>query len=234
MTEFCFQQIGVIESCFKQKFSIPRQPGLVLQAKATIILDSNYSSDEIIRGLDSYSHIWVIFVFHKSQMTNNKNTVRPPRLGGDKRMGVFATRSNFRPNPIGQSVVKLEGIEKKNNRLLINLSGIDFLDGTPVLDIKPYIPYVDSIPTASALFAALAPEKIFNVNFQTNALSEIEEASQITGHNILQLIEELLAYDPRPRKIQPHQIYVTRIYNYDLKWQIEEKVATVISLEKKD
>jgi len=231
MTEFCFQQIGVIESCFKQKFSIPRQPGLVPQATATILLDPDYSSDEIIRGLDSFSHLWVIFVFHKSQMSNNKNTVRPPRLGGDKRLGVFATRSNYRPNPIGQSVVKLEGIEKNAGQILIKLSGIDFLDGTPVLDVKPYVPYVDSIPTASASFAAQAPEKVFDVQIDPKALEQIQEASRLTGHNIHQFIEELLVYDPRPRQVKPDQVFATRVYNYDLKWRIQQNSVTVISLE---
>lgn len=163
MTEFRFQSIGLIESCFKQKFSIPRQPGLVPQATATLVLSPEFSSEEIVRGLESYSHIWIIFVFHKSQISKNKNTVRPPRLGGEKRMGVFATRSNYRPNPIGQSVVKLESVKIKNNQTLIKVSGGDFLDGTPVLDIKPYIPYADSLTLATSEFAKNAPEKEFKV-----------------------------------------------------------------------
>lgn len=230
MTDFTFQSIGVIDSCYKQKFSIPRQPGLVPQAKATIILSSEFSSEEIVRGLDSYSHIWVVFVFHKSQISKNKNTVRPPRLGGDKRMGVFATRSNYRPNPIGQSVVKLESIEQRGNRTLIKVSGGDFLDGTPVLDIKPYIPYADAIPCASAEFGSQAPEKQFSVKIPVSVLSQVEEASNLTGENMLQFVESLLSYDPRPSHVQVDQVFATRIFNYDLKWEIEDDIAVIISL----
>lgn len=234
MSNFQFQSIGIIESCFKQKFSIPRQPGLVPQATATIILEPEFTSEEIVRGLGSYSHLWIIFVFHKSQLSKNKNTVRPPRLGGDKRMGVFATRSNYRPNPIGQSVVRLESVEHKNNQaqtqVLIHVSGGDFLHGTPVLDIKPYIPYVDSIPAATAEFAAQAPEKQFNVTILPAALVQIEAASKDIGRDMRAFIESLLSYDPRPRHVQPDQVFATQIYSYDLKWTLENDVVSVISL----
>ena len=231
MAEFEFQSIGIIESCFKQKFSIPRQPGLVPEATATIILEPEFGAEEIVRGLGNFSHIWVIFVFHKSQISKNKNTVRPPRLGGEKRMGVFATRSNYRPNPIGQSVVKLESVEHKNNLTLIKVSGGDFLDGTPVLDIKPYVPYVDSIPSATSTFAAQAPEKQFSVKISSDALEQIEEASKKTGVDILQFVESLLSYDPRPTHVQPNQVLATRIFDYDLKWKIDNDIATVVSLD---
>jgi len=231
MTNFIFKKIGTIKSCFKQKFAIPRQPGIVKSATATIILEDEFSSKEVVRGLDNYSHIWVIFVFHTSKISKNKNTVRPPRLGGDKRMGIFATRSNYRPNPIGQSVVKLDGVEFIDKQVLIHLSGVDFLDGTPVLDIKPYIPYVDSVSDARARFATHAPEKEFLVVIEQAALDQVERATIASGQNIKYLIEELLSYDPRPRHTQPGQIFATRLFNYDLKWKIENNVATVVSLE---
>ncbi len=229
--QFQFESIGVINSCFKQKFSIPRQPGLVPQATATIILAPEFSAEEIVRGLENYSHIWVIFVFHKSKITKKKNTVRPPRLGGEKRMGVFATRSNYRPNPIGQSVVKLERVERKNNQTLIYVSGGDFLDGTPVLDIKPYIPYADSIPSATAEFASQAPEKRFTIQISDNVNNQIETASKVTGEDMLCFIRELLAYDPRPSHFQPNQIFATQIYQYDLKWKVKNDAVIVLSLE---
>jgi len=231
MTDICFQPVGVIQSCFKQKFAIPRQPGLVPQACATIKLSKVYAATEIVRGLENYSHIWVIFVFHKSRMSKNKNTVRPPRLGGDKRMGVFATRSNYRPNPIGQSVVKLEGVKNENHQTFIYVSGGDFLDGSPVLDIKPYIPYVDAIPSATAGFAAQAPEKQFCVTMSSAVRAQIRQAENSTGVDVLRLVENLLAYDPRPRHVQPDSILVTRIFDYDLKWQINNNVVSVLSLE---
>ena len=232
MPDYCFQPIGTIQSCFKQKFAIPRQPGLVPSATATIILNTEFSSEEIVRGLDSYSHIWIIFIFHKSQMKKGKQTVRPPRLGGGKRMGVFATRSPFRPNAIGQSVVKLENIIYKSKRIHIELSGIDFLDGTPVLDIKPYIPYVDALESATADFAPAPPEKVFEINFKAEAEQALRKAEQQTGKNLYQLVRELLVYDPRSANTQDQDVFATIIFDYDLKWQLQGNVVTVLSFEK--
>ena len=136
-TDFTFHPIGVIRSCFTEKFGIPRQPGLVPAARATLEVFSPYDRDEAFRNLDEFSHLWVIFVFHGIPAGKWRPTVRPPRLGGNRRTGVFATRSGFRPNPIGMSAVSLEGIRRHNGKLLLELSGIDLLDRTPVLDIKP-------------------------------------------------------------------------------------------------
>lgn len=153
---YCLNPIGTIHSCFKEKFTIPRQPGLVKQAKATLELIEPYNRKEAVRGLEEFSHIWVVFVFHKNESRGQwKPTVRPPRLGGNKRVGIFASRSPHRPSPIGMSAVKLEGIEESKDKILLHLSGVDLLDGTPVLDIKPYIGYADSIEDSYDGFAKI-------------------------------------------------------------------------------
>ena len=156
--DFTFHPIGVIRSCFTEKFGIPRQPGLVPAARATLEVFSPYDHDEAFRDLDEFSHLWVLFVFHGIPAAKWRPTVCPPRLGGNRRTGVFATRSGFRPNPIGMSAVSLEGIRRQNGKLLLEMSGVDLLDRTPVLDIKPYLPYADALSGAFGGFADRPPE----------------------------------------------------------------------------
>lgn len=167
---FEFQSIGRVHSPYKEKFAIPRQPGLVSAAKGHIALLGDCNREEILRGIEGFSHIWLSFVFHQAIKEDWKPMVRPPRLGGNQKVGVFASRSPFRPNPIGLSVVKLDGIEKQtlNNQASqwrVNFSGGDLLDGTPILDIKPYIPYADALPDATGGFASCAPNNKISVNF---------------------------------------------------------------------
>ena len=140
MSDFQLTAIGHIQSPYKQKFAIPRQPRLVPQAKAKLVFAADFNREEFVRGLDEFSHIWLLFRFHETADKGYSAMVRPPRLGGNERKGVFATRATFRPNAIGMSAVKLEGIEYKNGQLCLLLAGIDLLDGTPILDIKPYLP----------------------------------------------------------------------------------------------
>ena len=155
--DFTFPAIGIVHSCFKEKFGIPRQPGLAPLAKARLELLPPYDDPNALEGLDTCSHIWLQFVFHANARATWKPKVKPPRLGGNKSVGVFATRSPTRPAPIGLSVVKLESIDNINGKLFLNLSGVDLLDGTPVLDIKPYLPYVDIVPDAINTFADKPP-----------------------------------------------------------------------------
>lgn len=164
---FQFAPIGVIRSCFRQKFGIPRQPRLVPAARATLELLPSYAQPEAVRGLEGFSHLWLLFVFHGIPAGHWQPTVRPPRLGGNQRMGVFATRSSFRPNPIGLSAVALERIEISAGRVVLHLAGVDVLDGTPVLDIKPYVPYADSIPEAVGGFANEAPGAVAGSGVQS-------------------------------------------------------------------
>ena len=169
LTDHAVHPIGIIHSCFSEKFGIPRQPGLVPVARAILEMRPPYDRDEAVNGLETFSHLWIIFVFHANPKGKWQPTVRPPRLGGNRRLGVFATRSGFRPNPIGLSVVRLEGIRRYKNKLLLDLSGVDLLDRTPVLDIKPYLPYVDSVPDAIGGFADRRPASAVTVVFSDHA-----------------------------------------------------------------
>ena len=138
MSDYSISAVGHIQSPYKQKFAIPRQPRLVPQAKAKLIFTAEFNRVEFVRGIEEFSHIWLLFRFHETADKGYSAMVRPPRLGGNERKGVFATRATFRPNAIGMSAVKLEGVEYKNGQLSLLLAGIDLLDGTPIVDIKPY------------------------------------------------------------------------------------------------
>jgi len=225
---FKFPAIGIIHSCFKEKFGIPRQPGLAPLAKAQLELLAPYDDPAAIEGLEATSHIWVQFVFHANSRESWKPKVKPPRLGGNKSMGVFATRSPVRPSPIGLSVVKLEGVEQLNGKLLLNLSGVDFLDGTPVLDIKPYVPYVDRINDAVNTFADAAPT-FMSVQLTAEQLVFCAEYQHTTGTDLAGLICQVLQQDPRPQYQTPSvdKIYGMKLLNLDLRWRYQSTIASL-------
>ncbi|MDQ7075376.1 MAG: tRNA (N6-threonylcarbamoyladenosine(37)-N6)-methyltransferase TrmO [Gammaproteobacteria bacterium] len=224
--------IGLLHSCFKEKFGIPRQSGLASHATAQLEFHPEYGSAEALRGLEQFSHLWVIFEFHACPEQQWRPTVRPPRLGGNQKIGVFASRSNFRPNRIGLSAVRLIKIEQRANTHWLHLSGGDFLDGTPVLDIKPYLPYSDNIEEAHGGFANNAPENSYKIDFSSQAKANIE--SRKTSHpKLKQLIEEVLQQDPRPayRQTKPDQHeYVCHLYDFDLHWQVKGKLIYVTGI----
>lgn len=231
MTEYNFTPIATIRSCYKEKFGIPRQPGLV-SSPAIIEVEADYSQDEAFREIDSFSHIWVIFVFHGINNEKWKATVRPPRLGGNQRVGVFATRSMFRPNPIGLSVVELKNVERKGNKIILNILGGDFLDATPVLDIKPYIPYADAIDAAIAGYAIKKPEIKFEVTFSNKVKEQLKEAEK-NHPNFTAIITGILQLDPRPAYQNSKQIkneFSMKLYDYDLKWYVENDNVIVTNL----
>jgi len=223
-----FNPIGIIHSCYKEKFGIPRQAGLVTQATARLELLAEYQHPDIVRELENFSHIWIIFVFHQAYSNTWKPTVRPPRLGGNKRVGVFASRSPNRPNPIGMSLVELTDIEYTNTKhpLSLHLAGADLLDQTPVLDIKPYLPYADSAENAQAAYAPNAPEKLLNVYFsgkaQQQCLHYQQDNHQNDKHDLQILITQILQYDPRPSykktQVNDKRIYAMKLYDFDLCW----------------
>ena len=155
MSAFQFEQIGVIHSPYKEKFAVPRQPGLVTSGSGELHLIAPYNQTDAVRGLEAFSHLWVVFVFHQTMEGGWRPTVRPPRLGGNARMGVFATRSTFRPNPIGMSLVELKGIRCQKDRVILELGSLDLVDGTPVIDIKPYLPFAEALPDARASYCLL-------------------------------------------------------------------------------
>ncbi len=232
---FTFDTIGVIHSCFKEKFGIPRQPGLVPAARAVLELLPPYNRAEAVRGLEGFSHIWITFVFHTRLGEPWSPTVRPPRLGGNRRAGVFATRSPLRPNPIGLSAVKLEKIEAAAGSVRLHLQGVDLLDGTPVLDIKPYLPYADSISAATGGYAPEAPAAAFEVNFSQEALAGCASARDQAPELEL-LIRQLLAQDPRPAYYGKggggKQTFGMRLSGYEVKWEVrgDAVVVTAIAL----
>ena len=163
--DLVFHPIGIVHSCFTEKFGIPRQAGLVPAARATLEILPPFDQKEAFRGLDDFSHLWIVFVFHGIVAGKWQPTVRPPRLGGNTRVGVFASRSGFRPNPIGISSVVLESVRRDHGKLLLDVAGIDMLDQTPVLDIKPYLPYADSIPDANGGYASDPPRPSISIEF---------------------------------------------------------------------
>ena len=231
---FTFNQIGIIHSCFKEKFGIPRQPGLVTEAKATLALLPPYNRAEAVRGLEDFSHIWVTFVFHACLAAEWKPTVRPPRLGGNKRVGVFATRSTHRPNPIGLSVIKLDKIVIENGSVILHLSGVDLLDGTPVLDIKPYVPYADNVRDATGGFAPEAPAVMFKVQF-TEPARQLCQQAKTAEVDLEILITQLLSHDPRPAyygEDAAHRKFGMRLLDYDVKWEMEGMTACVTEIVK--
>jgi len=226
--------IGIITSCFKEKFGIPRQPGLVDEARAELHLNSTYG-EESIRGLDGFSHLWINFIFHDCQAQGWKPMVRPPRLGGNAKVGVFASRSPFRPNSLGLSVVELLDIEMSVSQVILHLGGCDLLDGTPVLDIKPYLPYVDAIQDAKGGFAENSPECSFKVEFSNVAQQQCQVAESRTQQHLFSLIEQVLQLDPRPSYQQgniSNRIYSMKLYDFDLKWQYcENNIINVLELK---
>ncbi len=221
MCSFDFQPIGIIHSCYREKFGIPRQSGLVTAASATLELYVPYDCPEALAELQGFSHVWVIFVFHQALRDEWKPTVRPPRLGGNQRVGVFASRSPFRPNPIGMSAVVLEDIQCRNGHCQLKLQGGDFLDGTPVLDIKPYLPYADIVLDAQGGFAAQPPESGMTVVFSELATTQCATWERAQYPNLRQLIEQVLQADPRPAyRIgrEDKQLFGMRLYDIDVKW----------------
>src|SRR5690606_14750357 len=194
---YSLEPIGYVRSCFREKFGTPRQPGLIPSATGEIVIHSPYHTPHAFTQLEQFSHIWVLFLFHQALRDEWKPRVRPPRLGGNQSLGVFASRSPFRPNNIGLSPLKLERIEYGERETRLHVSGLDLVDGTPVLDIKPYLPYVDVISDAHGGYASVAPAPALQVEFEPMALRQLMPI--MTRHTGLrQLIVETIAADPRP------------------------------------
>lgn len=218
--------IAHIHNAFSTKFGLPRQSGLVKELRSTIVFEPAYRNPDALRGLEGYSHLWLIWQFHKAQRDDWSPTVRPPRLGGNVRMGVFATRSPFRPNAIGLSCVKLEGMEQtKQNGVILHVSGADLMDGTPIYDIKPYLPYVDSIPDAKGGFAAEHENDHVEVIFPEQWLKRIPETMQ-------EGLIGILRQDPRPAyQNDPDRVYGFSYGTYEIHFTVRDGVLTVCGVE---
>ena len=220
--------IAHIHTEFPTKFGIPRQSGIIETLKGTIVFEPEYRNPEAVRGLEAFSHLWLIWEFSEAKRDTWSPTVRPPRFGGNVRKGVFATRSPFRPNPIGLSSVKLEKIET-DPKLgpVLHVSGADLMDGTPIFDIKPYIAYTDSHPEAISGFAMKPAEYLLEVDFPETLLEKVDP-------EIRESLVAVLAHDPRPQyHDDPNRLYGMTFGSYEIRFKVDEKTLAVISVEER-
>ncbi len=219
--------IARIRSDFPTKFGIPRQSGIV-PVISTIVFEPEYRVDEALRGIEGYSHLWLIWEFSQAVREDWSPTVRPPRLGGNTRMGVFATRSPFRPNPIGLSSVKLVGIEKTEQGTVLLVEGADLCDGTPILDIKPYLPFTDSHPDAVGGFSDPVREKELAVEIPPELLQIVPEQKR-------DALQKVLAHDPRPSyQHDPERVYGMAFAGMEVKFRVDGQQLTVTGIQPTD
>ena len=216
------EPIAYMRSDFPTKFGIPRQSGLAESLRSTIIFEPRYRNADALRGLEDFSHLWLIWQFSESVRTEWTPTVRPPRLGGNTKMGVFATRSPFRPNALGLSCVKLIGLEQTaDNGVVIHVAGADLMDGTPIFDVKPYIPYSDAHPDALGGFTATAGDYILTVDFPPELLQLLPEDKQ-------QAAIEVLSHDPRPSyQHSADRIYGLSFAGFDIRFTVSDNTLRV-------
>lgn len=232
MQEITLNSIATVRSPFTEKFGIPRQPGLAPSITADVVLTPEYSSLESVAGLENCSHIWLIFIFSESVDKGWKPRVRPPRLGGNQKLGVFASRSPFRPNPIGLSVVELLSIRMEDRQLILQVRGADLLNGTPIVDIKPYLPYADSVANAHYALAESAKRLPQAVVYSQCAIQQLSEQQKIYGELLEQQISELLSCDPRPAyQRDPERVYGVRLYDLNIRFQIGDSSISVLDIE---
>lgn len=239
-TPLTLQPIGIVQSPYGEKFAVPRQPNLVAAGRGILRLLPPYNAPDAVRGLEQFSHLWLIFQFHHIPERTWHATVRPPRLGGNQRIGVFASRATHRPNPLGLSKVKLERIEYNEQGVLLHLGSLDLVDGTPIFDIKPYIAFADSEPEACSGFAQEKPPTPLTVTFSEAALQAVESSQYFARYGIdepVAFIREVIAQDPRPAYQQGKQdgrIYGMQLANCNIRWQIsptDPTLAEVIEIE---
>ena len=220
--------IARIRTDFPTKFGIPRQSGLVKELQGRIVFEPEYRNPEAVRGLEDFSHVWLIWEFSESRRDGWSPTVRPPKLGGNVRIGVFATRSPFRPNPIGLSAVKLERVEfHKKFGPVLHVSGADLMDGTPIYDIKPYIPFADCIPDGKGGFTEETDNILLEVYFPEELLNFITNEKQ-------KALLQVLALDPRPSYQEDEErIYGLEFAGFDIRFRVKGRVINVVEVVKK-
>ena len=219
------EPIAHIRSDFPTKFGVPRQAGLVEALRAAVVFEPPCRVPEALRGIEGFSHLWLIWEFSQNRREGWSPTVRPPRLGGNKRLGVFATRSPFRPNPIGLSCVRLEGVELDTPEgPVLHVSGADLVDGTPILDIKPYIPYADCHPEAAGGFAGTAPEGKLTVEIPSHLLERVPPDRR-------EALEGVLAQDPRPSyQDDPGRVYGFGFAGLEVRFTVKDGTLTVVDI----
>lgn len=227
--EYVIRPIAHIKSDFPDKFGVPRQSGLVPELRATVVFDGEYRNPEALRGIELFSHLWLIWQFSRNLRPDWSPTVRPPRLGGNVRMGVFATRSPFRPNALGLSCVKLEKVEQRlDEGTVLIVSGADLVDGTPIYDIKPYAPYADCRPEAVGGYAEPKWQRQVEVDIAQELLERMEESRRAA-------LVGILRNDPRPSyQTDPERVYGLDFAGYNVKFSVRDRLLTVHSIEKTD
>lgn len=215
--------IALTRSCFRDKFGVPRQPGLTRFAHAELVIQPPFDREDAFRGLETASHLWLTFQFHEAVRAEWRPVVRPPRLGGNRKIGVFASRSPFRPNSLGLSVVRNEGLGRDDGgRLVLRISDHDLIDGTPVLDIKPYLPFADSVPEASLGWADSGPTQRLPVVFLEEAQAQLAGLPAERYPDLRGLIEDVVSYDPRPsfrRGRDEERIYGAHLYDLNVRFR---------------
>ena len=227
MTDVNIQVIARMKSDFPSKFGIPRQRGLVQELRSIVIFEPEYRNADALRGIEGYSHLWLIWQFSEAVRQDWSPTVRPPRLGGNTRMGVFATRSPFRPNNLGLSCVKLLGVEQTAQYgTVLHVGGADLMDGTPIFDIKPYIPYSDSHPEALGGFTDTADAFLLEVNFPAELLAQLPEDKREAALS-------LLSHDPRPSyQRKADRVYGLPFAGFDIRFTVNGTQLSVIEINK--
>ncbi len=224
------EPIATVRSCFGGKFGVPRQPGLCPSAWGRLVFHPEYRSPEAVRGIEGFSHLWLVFGFHETVEEGWRPTVRPPRLGGNKRIGVFASRSTFRPNGLGLSLVKLEGVDMTDECApVLLLGGLDLIDGTPVYDVKPYLPYAEALPAATGGFAR---EEIPRLRVEV-AEAAAGDFSRLP-ERAREVLREVLALDPRPAARvddDPERIYGALLCGRNVRFTAGEGVCRIVGIE---
>jgi len=221
------QVIARMHSDFATKFGIPRQSGLVEELRSTIVFEPEFRNPDALRGIEDFSHLWIIWQFSEAVRTSWSPTVRPPRLGGNTRMGVFATRSPFRPNNLGLSSVRLLGVEQTEAYgTVLHVGGADLMDGTPIFDIKPYIPYGDSHPDATGGFTDRADDFLLDVVFPEDLLKLLPADKQQAAIGVL-------SHDPRPSyQRKPDRVYGLTFAGFDIRFRVSDDTLTVEEVKK--
>ncbi|WP_220718360.1 tRNA (N6-threonylcarbamoyladenosine(37)-N6)-methyltransferase TrmO [Agarivorans litoreus] len=224
--------LGLIHSPYQEKFSVPRQPGLVSATTSSLVFNSNFNDPDLLDNVEQFSHFWLVFAFHQNIKSGWKAKVRPPRLGGNKKVGVLASRSSFRPNHLGLSLLELSHVERSPNKLAMYFKGGDLVNGTPIYDVKPYLPYADSIPDAQAGYAQQAPQQQLLVIWTEQALQQAQQLNIEQTHRLV--IEQVLAQDPRPAYKQnktDDREYGVALYQFNIRWRILEVNASESQVE---